>query len=139
MRKLFLKTLIALLTLLLAGCNSALPTPSIQIPERFQQIAEETAENIINGLSKQDYEIFSKNFDPKMKAAIPSTAMIEVQKLLWGQNGEFQMIQTKSVYEEKGYFIGDFDLTFEKGKISMRVIYSPIAPYQVSGLWFPTN
>ncbi len=139
MRKLFTKTLITLITLLLAGCNSALPTPPIQIPEHFQQAAEETAGNIIDGLSRQDYEIFSKNFDPKMKAAIPSTAMIEVQKLLWGQNGEFQRMQTKSVYEEKGYFIGDFDLIFEKGKISMRVVYSPTEPYQVSGLWFPTS
>lgn len=139
MRKFFTKTLIALITLLLAGCNSTLPTPSIQIPERFQQASEEIAGNIINGLSKQDYEIFSKNFDPKMKAAIPSTAMVEVQKLLWGQNGEFQRMQTTSVYEEKGYFIGDFDLIFEKGKISMRVVYSPTEPYQVSGLWFPTS
>lgn len=139
MRKFFTKTLIALITLLLAGCNSTLPTPSIQIPERFQQASEEIAGNIINGLSKQDYEIFSKNFDPKMKAAIPSTAMVEVRKLLWGQNGEFQRMNTKSVYEEKGYFIGDFDLIFEKGKISMRVVYSPTEPYQVSGLWFPTS
>lgn len=139
MRNFLAKLLITLMALFLAGCSAFIPTPTVQIPEHFPETAEETAGNIINGLSKQDYEIFSKNFDPKMKAAIPSTAMIEVQKLLWGQNGEFQRMQTKSVFEEKGYFIGDFDLTFEKGKISMRVVYSPTEPYQVSGLWFPTG
>ena len=139
MRNFFIKSLIALMVLFLAGCSAAIPTPSAQIPEHFPEIAENIAGNIIDSLAKKDYEKFSKDFDPKMKAAIPSTAMIEVQKLLWSQNGDFQIMQTKSIFEEKGYFIGDFDLNFEKGKISMRVVYSPSEPYQVSGLWFPTK
>jgi hypothetical protein len=139
MKNFLAKSLFALIILILAGCNNATPTPTTQLPEHFPQTAEETAGNIINGLAKQDYEIFSKNFDPKMKAAIPPAAVIEVQKLLWNQNGEFQTIQTKSVFEEKGYFIGIFNLSFAKGQITMRIVFSPTEPYQVSGLWFPTN
>lgn len=139
MRNFLTRTLITLIAVILVGCNPGLATPNIQLPEHFPKIAEEKAGNIINGLANQDYEIFSKDFNPKMKAAIPSAAMVEVKKLLWGQNGEFQTMQTKSIYEEKSYFIGDFDLTFEKGTISMRVVYSPIEPYQVSGLWFPAK
>lgn len=132
------KSLITLVVLFIVSCSPAISNQSVQMPERFSETAEVMAGNIIDGLAKQNYEIFSKNFDTKMKAAIPSAAMIEVQKLLWNQNGEFQTMQTKSVYEEKGYYIGDFILNFEKGKISMRVVYSPTEPYQVSGLWFPT-
>lgn len=127
-----------LFILMLPGCNQATPAQSAQIPEHFRQSAKEIAGNIINGLAKQDYETFSKDFDPKMKAAISSAAMVEMQKLLWTQNGEFQTLQTIDIMREKGYFIGNFKLTFEKGKIVMRVVYSSEEPYHVSGLWFPT-
>lgn len=137
--KIFRTIFLILSTFILEGCIQATPTLTVQIPGRFYQIADEIAGNIINGLVRQDYELFSKDFDPKMKAAISPTAMVEVQKLLWNQNGEFQSMQSKRFTEEKGYLIGTYDLSFEKGNITMRVVFSTTEPYQVSGLWFPSN
>jgi PBP1b-binding outer membrane lipoprotein LpoB len=130
--------IISLITIMiLSGC--ATPKPIMTIPQNFQDTARPLAENIIIGLAKQDYALFSKDFDQKMIDAIPTTAMAEVHKLLWNQFGEYQTIQTKKFFEEKDYYVGLFNLIFEKGDIDMQVIFSQSEPYKVSGLWFPTN
>jgi hypothetical protein len=123
--------------LILTGC--AAPKPILTIPQGFQDKAKPMAENIINGLDKQDYPIFSKDFDQKMIEAIPSTAMAEVHKLLWSQFGEYQTIQTRKIFEEKNFYVGVFILIFEKGDIDMQVVFSQTEPYKVSGLWFPNK
>jgi hypothetical protein len=127
--------------MILVGCTTpvATPTPTQQIPIGFQTQAEVMAKNIINGLDQQDYAIFSKDFDQKMAASIPSSAMTEVHKLLWNQNGNFQSIKTSKILSDKGYLVGLYEVIFEKGKITMQVVYTPTEPYQVIGLWFPSN
>lgn len=130
-----------LITMMLTNCSQeqTTPTPASLIPAGFQSIAKETAKNIIQGLDKQDYAVFSRDFDEKMVAAIPATAMSEVHKLLWNQLGNYQSIQTNKVFTDNGYLIGLFELIFEKGKVAMQVVYSSTQPYKVSGLWFPSN
>jgi hypothetical protein len=138
-KKPFIFLFISLFLFLQAGCNAATPTTAASMPKGFQSRAETMSENIISGLNKQDYAAFSKDFDQKMISAIPSTAMGEVRKLLWNQFGEYRSIQTKKFFEEKGYFIGLFNVVFEKGSMDMQVVFSQIEPYKVSSLWFPTK
>lgn len=131
--------LIMIFSAVTIGCTAATLTPIAQFPSGFQTVAKEKADNLINGLRDQDYAIFSKDFDQKLTAAIPSTAMVEVHKLLWNQYGEFQKITTNRLFADKGYLIGYFDVIFEKGKISMQLVFNQTEPYQISGLWFPSN
>lgn len=140
-KKIWRASLFITILMVLVGCNTSIAssTPSAQIPAGFEAKAEAMAKNIINGLDQQDYSVFSKDFDQKMTTAIPTSAMSEVHKLLWNQYGNFQSIQTNKIISDKGYLIGLFDLIFEKGKITMQVMYTTTEPYQVIGLWFPSN
>jgi hypothetical protein len=128
---------VLLLSLLLIGCSSS--AAAAKLPENFADTAKPMAENLITGLQAQDYAIFSRDFNEKMVTAIPAAAMNEVHKLLWNQYGEYQSLQTEKISEEKGYWIGLYEVEFEKGKFTMQVVFSPESPHKISGLWFPPN
>ena len=121
--------------LLLVAC--AVPTPKVEIPASFSEIASPIAENLITGLDKQDYAIFTKDFDDTMLKALPSTAMTELHKLLWNQNGNYQSQEFQKVYEEKGFIVTIFNLVFDKGNLDMQLVFTPNPPFKISGLWFP--
>jgi hypothetical protein len=109
----------------------------VVIPANFQAVANPMAENLVAGLDKQDYAIFTSDFDEKLIKAIPATAMIELRKLLWNQNGNYQSQDIKRFFEEKGYLIAIYNLVFEKGNLDMRLVFTPKPPFKISGLWFP--
>ena len=127
--------LIICVTTSLVGCTA--PTLKVVIPANFQDTANPMAENLVAGLDKQDYAIFTQDFDEKMLKALPSTAMIELRKLLWNQNGNYQSLDIKKVFEEKGYIIAIYNLVFEKGNLDMQLVFTPKPPFKISGLWFP--
>ncbi len=133
-QKLFLIMLTGL-SILFVGCTT--PTPTVVVPSNFKAIANPMAENLISGLDKQDYAIFSRDFDEKLLKALPSTAMTELRKLLWKQYGNYQSLEIKNVLEEKGYIITLYNLIFEKGNLDMQLVFTSNAPYKISGLWFP--
>ena len=124
-----------LLPIIIISCSS--PVVKTTIPANFNETAKLMADNLITGLEKQDYAIFSKDFDEKMVNAVPNKAMAEIYKLLWNQNGDFKSLETKKTFEEKGYFIVLYNLIFEKGNLDMQVVFAPNPPHKISGLWFP--
>lgn len=123
------------ITILLAGCTT--PTPKVVIPANFQDTANPMAENLVAGLDKQDYAVFTRDFDEKMLKALPSTAMIELHKLLWNQNGNYKSLDIKKVFEEKDCIIAIYNLIYEKGNLDMQLVFTPKPPFKISGLWFP--
>ena len=129
--------LIIYVTILLVGC--ATPTQKVAIPVNFQDTANPMAENLVAGLNKQDYAIFTRDFDEKMLKALPSMAMIELHKILWNQNGNYQSLKNIKVFEEKGYIITIFNLVFEKGNLDMQLVFTPKPPFKICGLWFPSK
>lgn len=133
-QKLFLLLLISLF-ITLTACVT--PTPKVAIPANFRDTANPMAENLVAGLDKQDYAIFTRDFDDTMLKALPSTAMTELHKLLWNQNGNYQSLDIKKVFEEKGYIIAIYNLVFEKGNLDMQLVFTPKSPFKISGLWFP--
>jgi hypothetical protein len=123
------------IVLSLAGCST--PTQKVVIPANFQDTANPMAENLIAGLDKQNYTLFTRDFDEKMLKALPSTAMVELRKLLWNQNGNYLSLEINKVFEEKGYIITIYSLVFEKGNLDMQLVFTPNPPFNISGLWFP--
>ena len=123
------------IVVLLSGC--AAPIPKFVIPPNFREIALPIAENLISGMDKLDYAIFTRDFDEKMIKALPTTAMTELRKLLWDQNGNYQSINFKQVLEQKGFIITIFSMVFEKGILDMQLVFTAEPPYKISGIWFP--
>ena len=121
--------------ILIAGCST--PVPKVVIPTNFKESAIPMAENLVAGLDKQDYAIFTRDFDEKMVNALPSTAMTEIRKLLWDQNGNYQSMEFKQAIEQKGFIVTIFNLVFERGNLDMQLVFSAEPPYKISGLWFP--
>jgi hypothetical protein len=123
------------IVVLLAGC--AAPLPKVVIPPNFSEIALPKAENLISGMDKLDYSIFTRDFDEKMITALPTTAMTELRKLLWDQKGNYQSINFKQVLQQKGFIVTIFNLVFEKGIFDMQLVFTAEPPYKISGIWFP--
>jgi hypothetical protein len=121
--------------ILISGCS--LPTLKVVIPANFKDTAYPMAENLVAGLDKQDYAIFTRDFDEKLVKALPTIAMTELRKLLWDQNGNYQSMEFKQVLEQKGFIVTIFNLVFQKGNLDMQLVFSAEPPYKISGLWFP--
>jgi hypothetical protein len=123
--------------ILIAGCSA--PAPKVVIPTNFKETAIPMAENLVAGLDKQDYTIFTRDFDEKMVNALPTTAMTELRKLLWDQNGNYHSMEIKQVLTQKGFIVTIFNLVFEKGDLDMQLVFSSEPPYKISGLFFPSK
>jgi hypothetical protein len=119
----------------LTGCSAS--TIKVVIPPNFKDVAIPKAENLVSGLDKLDYAIFTRDFDEKMVKALPTTAMTELRKLLWGQNGNYQSMDIKQVLEQNGFIVTIFNLVFEKGNLDMQLVFIAEPPNKISGLWFP--
>jgi hypothetical protein len=121
--------------ILIVGCS--VPTLKVIIPPNFKEAVIPMAENLVAGLDKQDYAIFTRDFDEKLAKALPTTAMTELRKLLWDQNGNYQSMDFKQALEQKGFIVTIFNLVFEKGNLDMQLVFTTEPPYKISGLWFP--
>ncbi len=130
-----LRLVLISIIILITGCS--VPMPKVIIPPDFKEVAIPMAENLVTGLDKQDYAIFTRDFDEKMVKALPTTAMTELRKLLWDQNGNYQSMDIKQVLEQKGFIVTIFNMAFEKGKLDMQLVFTAEPPYKISGLWFP--
>jgi hypothetical protein len=121
--------------IILTGCSAS--TIKVVIPPNFKDVAIPMAENLVSGLDKLDYAVFTRDFDEKMVKALPTTAMTELRKLLWDQNGNYRSMDIKQVLEQKGFIVTIFNLAFEKGNLDMQLVFTAKPPYKISGLWFP--
>jgi hypothetical protein len=121
--------------IVLTGCSAS--TIKVVIPPNFKDVAIPMAENLVSGLDKLDYAVFTRDFDEKMVKALPTTAMTELRKLLWDQNGNYRSMDIKQVLEQKGFIVTIFNLAFEKGNLDMQLVFTAKPPYKISGLWFP--
>ncbi|HAF61973.1 MAG TPA: hypothetical protein DCK95_06575 [Anaerolineaceae bacterium] len=127
------KILLLLFFLFLTACQSK----TTEVPEDIQSISQPMAENILTSLLNDDYTSFQRDFSEKMLSAIDESTFTSIQQSIFNTLGEYQDLTYQQTTLEDGYLVSYYAIQFSGGKLSMRLVLAPEAPYQVEGFWFP--
>ena len=139
------KSIWIVLTLLLAAFLLAACTPQAPALEGADRdavlvYAEPAADAILGSLSSGVYADFSSNFNAAMLTALPETAFAKLRGQLTNPLGAYQSRTIsrveKATENKQDFYAVIYACKFEKGSISMRLVFDAAEPHKVSGLFF---
>ncbi len=135
MRKVFLVTLLIASLVVFNGCAKKVDASQVR------SFADPMTENLLIAMNNKDYRMFSRDFDSKMKQAIPESRFYTLVKQV---NGKIGMYIPNSKQFYRAYKTGKFTTVVYKAKFSresspvtVRVVFDvESGKEKISGLWF---
>jgi hypothetical protein len=127
-----------LLSLGLSACKPQ-PTP-VYVPEgtdrdQLNAAALPFAQNILDSINKNDFSLFTKDFNAAMLQAMTKDQFAQIVKL-YGGNGPVKSIELINI-EVRGEFYGlNYKVSYNKTIVIMTVVLPKTEPRLVTGLWF---
>ena len=139
MKNITVSTAIVLLLcfLLITGCAQKQAFTYLSADESAQvaTYTDVAAQNIINAIAANDYNLFISDFDEQMRQALPEEQFATIVKM-YGKNGQAESISLLNM-EDRGDFIGaNYGVTYSNAGLTMLIVVAKSDPSLVSGLWF---
>lgn len=122
---------------LFTGCTAKTDYVSVEGDERLTVIStvDPFAQHILDGILKNDYSLFTQNFDEQMLKGISQTKFDAIRKSI-GSNGGLVDSEITAVETYDEYYRVTYKVTFEKGINLMSIVIPKSGTALVSGLWF---
>lgn len=137
-----MKRLIIVLTTILAcaflsACAPKSEYVSVEGDERKAVITsvDPLAQDILDGIQKNDYSLFSKDFDEQMQKALTQDQFPRLMKSI-GSQGAVVSSEITAVETLDKYYRVIYKVTFEKSIVLMTIVVSKDDTTKISGLWF---
>lgn len=142
-RKLISITLLfALLLALLSACVTP-PAKTLEpsATDAVLSYADPMADNLLAGLKAGDYAVFSKDFGPAMLKAMDQAAFQKLVDQLQPQLGAYISHDKASSVQPVSsngisYNAVLYPAKFEKGNVTVKLVFTAAEPYQIEGLFF---
>jgi hypothetical protein len=125
--------------LVLAFCSSS-SAKSVD-PELLQAKASRILENIIDGLSEGDYNLYTKNFAGMLKDSLDRESFLKLQRETQKALGKYKSSEYMGYYQQYGSVITLFKARFakEKDDVLIKLILDGAGDEaKVTGLWLDT-
>ena len=152
MKKKFISMCSLILVFLLPACTTLLtpvpqqttPVAQVPTPEYVPEGAVQDAilvdsdvfiQDIVTGISTNDYTTFAKDFDAVMSNSLKETEFGQVYDS-FGPLGVSEKIELYNVQVAGDYYAVRYKVTYPKKIIIIRVVVDKNDPRKVSGLWF---
>jgi ABC-type multidrug transport system fused ATPase/permease subunit len=137
LKNFFLVSLIALGALLgAAACTTTAPVYAEGAEkEKAAAAAAPLAQDIIDGIQRNDYSLFSKDFDATMAKAMTQDSFDTLVKK-FAAYGEFSSSELVNVQIVSTYYRVNYKLTYADKVLVMGVVIPNDGTAAVSGLWF---
>jgi hypothetical protein len=105
------------------------------------QYSEPITDNLLQGIDRRDYAAFSRDFDSRMKAAIPPAAFqSQVFGVVTGRIGNYVSRQVSQVVQNGDQITVVYRAKFDKENgVIVTLILTAAVPHQVSGLHFDST
>jgi predicted small lipoprotein YifL len=134
---LFLVVMIVLAVVLsAAGCATAAPVYATGADkDKAAAAAAPLAQDIIDGIQRNDYTLFSKDFDATMAKAMTQDSFDTIVKK-FAPYGDFKSSELVNVQIISTYYRVNYQLTYAKQTIVMGVVIPQTGTAAISGLWF---
>lgn len=93
-------------------------------------------QDVLDGLQKKDYALFSKDFNDKMAKNFPVASFTKMSDYFSTNYGAFKSIELTDVQIVQTYYQVDYKLTFAKSTLKMGILLPEDDLTHLSGLWF---
>jgi hypothetical protein len=103
--------------------------------------ADSMTENLLTGMNKEDYTVFSRDFDEAMKKAIPESKFSDLVAQVNGKIGAY-VFGSKTfdrAYKSGGYInvVYKAKFTNETSPVTVRIVFNEVnGKHKISGIWF---
>ena len=135
-KRLFLAALLIAMSALMVSCAQATPVYAEGAEkDAIAAAAGPFAQNIIDGIQANDYDLFASNFDEAMKTAMTPEKFDQIVTMFAGYSA-FESMELTNVTVAGGYYRANYTLTFENKVVIMGVVVPMEGMDAVSGLWF---
>ncbi len=135
-KRLFMFVLVLSLAASLAACAQATPVYAEGAEKDAVTAAVEPfAQNILDGITSNDYTLFASDFDETMKTAMTQEQFDKIVKM-FSDYGTVESMELTNVMVGGGYYRANYTLTCEKKVVIMGVVVPMDSMGAVSGLWF---
>ncbi len=122
----------------LAACSQQPQAVTVTGADRDAVLAysEPKSDNLLAGLNAADYAQFSRDFDPKMKAAMTEAAFIQSRQTVTGKIGKYVSRQVDRI-EKVGTFVRvTYNAKYEQEDgVTVLIVFNDDSAHQISGLW----
>jgi len=120
--------ILLVLTLTLAGCQSAQPAAL-----STDQVARVTA-NLLRAIDSGDYTAFTRDFSDQMKAAYTQAQFDQLHALLQQASGSYVSQAASSLSNNQGYAVYHIVCKYEKEDVAVTVTFQ-VGGDKVEGLF----
>jgi len=128
-----------LLVIWVLGTSCAPQSRTLNDVERNTVLAYSEAKtaNLMQGMHQNDYAVFARDLDDKMKSAIDQTGFADLRIKINGKIGNYVARRVERVEQQGGNIIVVYLAQFEKdNSVTMRVVFEAAEPHRITGLWF---
>ena len=102
--------------------------------------SEAQTDNLMNGINNDDYAVFSRDLNDKMKSSIPDTGLTNMRIKVNAKIGNYVSRQVESVTQSGNFVTVIYSARFEnEDQVTVRVIFDAAEPHRISGLWFDSE
>jgi hypothetical protein len=125
------------MTLVIAACSAPAEVLTGAPRDAVLAYSEPQTAGLLSGLNANDYALFSRGFDDKMKTAMTPAAFATTQDKVVAKIGKYVSRQVDSVVKQGDYVTVIYLAAFEgEDKVTVRVSFAAAAPHGIAGLWF---
>jgi len=139
MKNITVSTAIVLLLcfLLITGCAQKQAFTYLSADESAQvaTYTDVAAQNIINAIAANDYNLFISDFDEQMRQALPEEQFATIVKM-YGKNGQAESISLLNIEDRRDFIGANYGVTYSNAALTMLIVVAKSDPSLVSGLWF---
>ncbi len=102
--------------------------------------SEAKTDNLLAGLNAADYAQFSRDFDPKMKAAMNESAFIQSRQQVTGKIGNYVSRTVDKVEKVQNFVRVTYKAKYEQEDgVTVMVVFNDDPGHQISGLWHTSS
>jgi hypothetical protein len=121
----------------MASCSGTTTLPDAD-GRAFADSVDAIVENALDGLSENDFEKHTSDFDDDMKKSIDEVAFPQVYDEIIGKLGLYQSRTFVRVDAQGSFYIVYYSAVFEnEPEASIRFVFNKDDPdHKISGMWF---
>lgn len=136
MKSLFIIGLVVGIALLSSAC-SASKAVAVTGSEKDQVVAtaDPFAQDILNGITNNDFTTFAKDFDAAMTKAMTQSQFDAIVTSM-AKLGAYKGYEVNTVESLDSYYRVTYKVTYEQGSFNMTLVIPQTGTAAVSGLWF---
>ncbi len=136
-KRMFVLTAVLIVVTLSACGTQTTPVYVTQGPELDAITADSDifVENVLTGITNQDYTLFSTDFDETMSSAMKAADFEKICSI-YSPLGAATSIELLNVQVVSEYYAVRYEVTYPEKTIVVRLVVDGNDPRKVSGLWF---